>query len=152
MNQDLVNEYVEKIEPILSLAKKAYGSREQDTPQHRASREYTRLLREFHHRGGSLPTLAKNLGVAYAGVRRRVVMSDVSVSELRPKVRVKDQDIKASANRIRFAKQQSVSQYHTQIADEYKMGISLSALAKELGLSSAAPLYYGVQRSVQRSR
>ncbi len=152
MNQDLVNEYVEKIEPILSLAKKAYGSREQDTPQHRASREYTRLLREFHHRGGSLPTLAKNLGVAYAGVRRRVVMSDVSVSELRPKVRVKDQDIKASANRIRLAKQQSVSQYHTQIADEYKMGISLSALAKELGLSSAAPLYYGVQRSVQRSR
>lgn len=152
MNQELVNEYYEKIEPIISLAKRAYGSRDQNTPQHEASREYTRLLREFHHRGGSLPTLAKKLGVAYAGVRRRVVMSDVSVSELRPKVRVKDQDIKASANRIRIAKQQGVDKYHEQIADEYKQGISLSAIAKELGLSSAAPLYYGVQRSVQRSR
>jgi len=147
---ELIEEYVAKIEPILPMAKKAYGARNQNTPAHDASREYTRLLKEFHIRGGSLPKLAKRLDVAYAGVRRRVVMSEVVVSSIRPKDRVKDQDIKAAANRVRIAKQGSVDQYHDQLADEYKSGISLSNLAKELGLSSAAPLYYGVQRSIQR--
>ncbi len=81
MNAELVQEYKEKIEPILPLAKKAYGSREQQTPAHNASREYTRLLIEFHKRGGSLPKLAKELKVAYAGVRRRVVMDDEEVKK-----------------------------------------------------------------------
>lgn len=147
---ELIEEYAAKIEPILPMAKKAYGARNQISPAHDASREYTRLLKEFHARGGSLPKLAKRLDVAYAGVRRRVVMSNVAVSDIRPKVRLKDQDIKASANRVRFAKQQGVDRYHDQLADEYKKGISLSNLAKEIGLSSAAPLYYGVQRSMQR--
>lgn len=151
MKNELLEEYVEKIEPILPLAKRAFGSRNQSTPQHDASREYTRLLKEFHLRGGSLSDLSKRLGVAYAGLRRRVIMNDVSVSEIRPKTRVKDQDIKAAANRVREAKAHSVTSYHDQLAEEYRNGISLSNLAKELGLSSAAPLYYGVQRSIQRN-
>jgi lambda repressor-like predicted transcriptional regulator len=151
MKNELLEEYVEKIEPILPLAKRAFGSRNQSTPQHDASREYTRLLKEFHLRGGSLSDLSKRLGVAYAGLRRRVIMNDVSVSEIRPKIRVKDQDIKAAANRVREAKAHSVTSYHDQLAEEYRNGISLSNLAKELGLSSAAPLYYGVQRSIQRN-
>lgn len=151
MSNELTEEYASKIDPILDLAKKAYGSRNQSTPQHDASREYTRLLKEYHLRGGSLPALAKRLGVAYAGVRRRVVMSDVSVSSIKPSTRSKEQDIKAAANRIRIAKQQGVDKYHDQLAEEYKNGISLSNIASELGLSSAAPLYYGVQRSIQRN-
>ena len=59
MNAELVQEYKTKIQPILPLAKKAFGSRNQETPAHDASREYTRLLIEFHKRGGSLPQLAK---------------------------------------------------------------------------------------------
>lgn len=55
---DLVAEYKAKIEPLFPLAKKAYGSRGQNTPAHKASREYTRLLVEFSERGGSLPELA----------------------------------------------------------------------------------------------
>lgn len=147
---ELIEEYAARIEPILSMAKKAYGSRSQSTPAHEASREYTRLLKEFHARGGSLPKLANRLDVAYAGVRRRVVMSDVVVSSIRPKTRVKDQDIKAAANRVRLAKHHNRERYHDQLADEYRSGISLANLAAELGLSSAAPLYYGVQRSIQR--
>jgi hypothetical protein len=147
---ELIEEYAAKIEPILPMAKKAYGARNQTSPAHDASREYTRLLKEFHARGGSLPKLAKRLDVAYAGVRRRVVMSNVVVSDIRPKTRLKDQDIQAAANRVRVAKNEGVDRYHDQLADEYKNGISLSNLAKELGLSSAAPLYYGVQRSMQR--
>ncbi len=64
MNAELVQEYKTKIQPILPLAKKAFGSRNQETPAHDASREYTRLLIEFHKRGGSLPQLAKALKVA----------------------------------------------------------------------------------------
>lgn len=147
---ELIEEYAVRIEPILSMAKRAYGLRSQSTPAHEASREYTRLLKEFHARGGSLPKLANRLDVAYAGVRRRVVMSDVVVSSIRPKTRVKDQDIKAAANRVRLAKHHNREHYHDQLADEYRSGISLANLAVELGLSSAAPLYYGVQRSIQR--
>jgi hypothetical protein len=151
MSQELVEEYASKIEPILPIAKRAFGSRNQDTPAHNASREYTRLLTEFHGKGGSLPLLAKRLHVAYAGVRRRVVMNDISVSLVKPKIRIKDQDIRSAALRVNKAKSQDVDAYHDQLAEEYKAGISLSNLAKELGLSSAAPLYYGVQRSLQRN-
>lgn len=152
MSQELVEEYASLIEPILPIAKKAYGSRNQETPAHNASREYTRLLTEFYNKGGSLPLLAKRLHVAYAGVRRRVVMNDISVSLVKPKIRVKDQDIRSAAQRVNKAKAENVDSYHDQLADEYKAGISLSNLAKELGLSSAAPLYYGVQRSLQRNK
>ena len=152
MSYELVEEYAVKIEPILPIAKKAYGSRTQSTPAHEASREYTRLLREFHSKGGSLPLLAKRLHVAYAGVRRRVVMDNISVSAAKPKIRIKDQDIKGAALRVMRAKARDVDAYHDQLAEEYKAGISLSNLAKEMGLSSAAPLYYGVQRSLQRNQ
>lgn len=152
MSNSLVEEYAEKIRPILSLAKQAYGRRSQDSPAHKASRQYTQLLKEFYNKGGSLPLLAKNLGVAYAGVRRRVVMSDISVSGFKPKVRLKEQDIVGAALRVSQAREKDGDLYHDQLAEEYKAGISLSNLAKELGLSSAAPLYYGVQRSLQRNR
>lgn len=152
MSQELVEEYASKIEPLLPVAKKAYGSRNQETPAHDASREYTRLLREFHSKGGSLPMLARRLKVNYAGVRRRVVMSDISVSIVKPKIRVKNQDITSAAKRVLDAKAKDVDSYHDQLAIEYRNGISLSNLAKEMGLSSAAPLYYGVQRSIQRNQ
>lgn len=152
MSKELVEEYAEKIEPVLPLAKQAYGRRNQDSPAHRASRQYTQLLKEFYNKGGSLPLLAKRLNVAYAGVRRRVVMSDVSVSLFKPKTRLRDQDIVGAARRVREAREKDGDLYHDQLAEEYKSGISLANLAKELGLSSAAPLYYGVQRSLQRNK
>lgn len=153
MNDQLVQEYKEKIEPLLILAKKAYGSRNQDTPAHNASREYTRLLIEYQKRGGSLPKLAKELKVAYAGVRRRVVMNSVAVASIKPSVRSLRQSdaVDNAAIRVKKAKETGVNEYHDQLAKEYTAGVSLSALAKALGLSSAAPLYYGVQRSLQRS-
>ena len=152
MSNELVEEYAKMIAPILPQAKRAYGARNQVSPAHQASREYTRLLTEFYNKGGSLPLLAKKLNVAYAGVRRRVVMNDVSVSSYKPKVRLKNQDIKSAAMRVTSARQKDGDLYHDQLAEEYQAGISLSNLAKELGLSSAAPLYYGVQRSLQRKK
>jgi hypothetical protein len=151
MNDNLVREYKEKIEPILPLAKKAYGSRKQKTPAHEASRKYTELLSEFQSKGGSLPELARELNVAYAGVRRRVVMKNVAVASVRPKVRILDQEsVILAAERVKKSKENGVSSYHDQLAKEYENGIPMSGLARGLGLSSAAPLYYGIQRSLQR--
>jgi hypothetical protein len=151
MNDNLVKEYKEKIEPILPLAKKAYGSRNQTTPAHEASKKYTELLSEFQLKGGSLPDLARELNVAYAGVRRRVVMKNVTVASVRPKVRILDQEsVLLAAERVKKSKEDGVNSYHDQLAKEYESGIPMSGLARGLGLSSAAPLYYGIQRSLQR--
>lgn len=150
VNTNLVEEYKIQIEPLLPLAKRAYGSRTQDTPAHKASREYTRLLTEFYNRGGSLPALSQALCVAYAGVRRRVVMQDVTVSNIKPRIKPKTEGIEDSINRIKIAKPGTVDEYHDAITFEYEAGVSLAAIARGMGLSSAAPLYYGVQRSLQR--
>lgn len=147
---DLVLEYAEKIRPILPLAKKAYGARTQSSPEHQASRQYTELLLEFQSKGGSLPQLATTLNVAYPGIRRRVVMNGVSVSSIKPKTRATRQENLDAAQRVKQAKEIGVDQYHDQLASEYRNGVSLSVLARELGLSSAAPLYYGVQSSLKR--
>ena len=150
MDENLVQEYKSKIEPILPLAKKAFGARSKSSPAHDASREYTKLLIEYYKRGGSLPKLAKELKVAYAGVRRRVVMDDVAVSREKTSIRLTPEQVQEAAKRVIQAKGESVDAYHDQLAKEYQSGISLANLAKAMGLSSAAPLYYGVQRSLQR--
>lgn len=148
---DLVAQYKAKIEPLFPLAKKAYGSRSQNTPAHKASQEYTRLLVEFYEKGGSLPELAKALGVAYPGLRRRVAMKDVSISQVKPRRKANKSDLPAAIERVRIARQsKDVNAYHDQLAEEYKKGFSLQDIAKGLGLGSAAPLYYGAQRSLQK--
>lgn len=150
MDNALVTQYANVIRPLLPLAKKAYGAKTQDTPAHQASRKYTELLTEFYNRGGSLPALAKELGVAYAGVRRRVIMQNVSVSHIKPKKKPKTEGIEDSVARIKEAKAGTADEYHSAIAKEYEDGVSLAAIARQMGLSSAAPLYYGVQRTLQR--
>lgn len=153
MTDELTLQYAKKIKPILPLAKKAYGSRNQNTPQHKASRQYTELLLEYYDKGGSLPQLAEELDVAYAGLRRRIVMKDVTVESVKPKrIKYTEKEIQAAAKRVEKARDKSVEDYHDQLAEEYVRGIPLSNLAREIGLSSAAPLYYGVQRSLQRRK
>lgn len=150
---ELVEEYAQRIEPLLPLAQKAYGSRSRRGPEHDASRAYTALLSEFQSRGGSLPLLAKRLKVAYAGMRRRVAMRDISASSFRPRTttRREPEEIIQATQRVLIAKDKGTDEYHDQLAKEYRSGIAFSVLARSLGLSSAAPLYYGVQRSIQRN-
>jgi hypothetical protein len=149
--EDLVAQYKAKIEPLFPLAIKAYGSRSQNTPAHKASREYTRLLVEFYSLGGSLPELAKALKVAYPGLRRRVVMESVSISNIKPQKKANRSELPLAVERVKIARQSGdVSNYHKQLAEEYKSGFSLQDIAKGLGLGSAAPLYYGAQRSLQK--
>jgi hypothetical protein len=149
---ELLEEYVEKVTPYVSLAKKAYGGRNRSSDAHRASREYTRLLVEYYKKGGSLIELGKRINSSYPGLRRRVAMNDVSVAEAKPPIKIKNNDIDSAVERVMAAKKISIENYHDQLSFEYSTGVSLFGLAKKMGLSSAAPLYYGVQRSLLRKK
>ena len=150
---DLVEKYADLIAPHLDLAKRAYGAKTQTTPAHNASREYTRLLVEFNENGGSLIKLAKRIGVSYSGVRRRVFTSTVpSVkSTRRQRSTINQSTIEEAVARVTSAKSRGIEAYHHQLHDEYYSGIPMNVLAKALGISNAAPLYYAIQRHYKRT-
>jgi len=152
-NTELLEEYSEKMIELLPLARRAFGPKDQDTPNHVASREYTRLLVEFHARGGSLTDLANRLGVAYSGLRRRLFTSDIpSVRRVRlPKGTISVADVEAAAARVKIARDISTGEYHRQLHAEFTQGIPMNMLARQLGISNAAPLYYGVQSHEKRT-
>ncbi len=139
--------YAVQIEPLLDLAKKAYGSRDTISPQHDASREYTRLLVEFYNDGeGSLLDMAKRLNVQYAGVRRRVVNADVKPSSHRKRMKFDEEVYDAAVKQIREAQQLGTYEYHLMLFNQWQAGLSMAKIAEKMGLSSANPLYYGVNK------
>jgi hypothetical protein len=152
-NKAITEEYAEKMRPLLPLAQKAYGAKDQDTPAHSASRQYTELLVEFSKNGGSLSDLAVTLGASYSGMRRRIFTAEMPTMKNTHSRRKHDQEtIDAAVERVREARKYGPAKYHEQLAAEYYgNGISLSVIAKGLGISNAAPLYYGVQRHAQRT-
>jgi transposase-like protein len=151
MTTDLVSEYAPRLEELLPLAKRAYGSRTNNTPEHAASREYTRLLVEYTENGGSLVAMAKELGVTYAGLRRRVTTDALPSLPARTRSRLTEEETELAIKRINDAKLRGPEAYHDQLAKEYANGASLAKIAKGLGLSSSQPLYFGVQRSMLRA-
>ena len=88
MSEAMLQDYAPKLEKLLPLAQKAYGLRTTDSPAHVASREYTNLLKEYYDNGGSLVAMAKELDVAYAGLRRRVFMIDAPMRDARTHSRI----------------------------------------------------------------
>lgn len=149
MKDELLESYVAQIRPHLELAKKAYGSRNTDSPQHEASREYTRLLVEFYRKGGSLLQISKELEVTYAGIRRRVTTANIPPATSRNRSKATEAEVYEAVLRIKAAKDSGdVDIYHESLRREYEdNGISLNKLAKAMGLSSSNPLYYGVART-----
>jgi AraC-like DNA-binding protein len=147
-NNKLVEVYAPLLIDLLPLARQAYGSRNTKSPQHDASREYTRLLVEYYNQGGSLIAIARAVGVTYAGVRRRVTTVGVAPSAKRSRSKATPEQLAEAVERIKIAKEQSVEDYHEALRHEYEdNGISLTKIAKALGLSSSNPLYYGVART-----
>lgn len=147
MKEQLLSEYADQIRPLLPLAKKAFGARTHVTPAHQASQEYTRLLVEYHDKGGSLLALAKELEVAYAGLRRRIVTANASAPSYRGHSAATPEETAAAVERVRLAKASGTTSYHDQLLKEYEAGVSLGKIASGLGLSGANPLYYGVHRA-----
>lgn len=150
MSEALLQNYAPKLEKLLPLAHKAYGLRSTESPAHVASREYTALLKEYYDNGGSLVAMAKELDVAYAGLRRRVFMVDAPTRPTRSHSRIEPADFEKAVARVKEAKEFGPERYHQQLLAEYEAGVSLGKLAQALGLSSSNPLYYGVQRARQR--
>ena len=144
------SEYTEKLERLLPLAKRAFGSRTHNTPAHHASREYTRLLVEYYEAGGSLVSMARELGVTYAGLRRRVMTASLPTLPTRSRSRATPEETEAAIERVLAAKAVGVEEYHTALAEEYTNGVSLAKIARGLGISSSQPLYFGVQRALIR--
>jgi hypothetical protein len=148
MSEQLVEHYAPLLKELLPLARKAYGSRNTKSPQHDASREYTRLLVEYYSKGGSLIAISNAVGVTYAGVRRRVTTVDIAPATKRVRSKATPEQLAEAIERIKIAKDKSVEEYHEALRHEYEdNGISLTKIAKGLGLSSSNPLYSGVART-----
>ena len=148
MKDELLETYGLQMAQLLPLARKAYGSRDTISPQHDASREYTRLAVEFYAKGGSLLALAKYLGVTYAGLRRRVITDEVPVAKTRNRSKATPEEVAEAVSRILSARSVDTDHYHKQLRVEYETNkISLAKIAKAMGLSSANPLYYAVNRT-----
>jgi hypothetical protein len=148
MSEQLVEHYAPLLKELLPLARKAYGSRNTKSPQHDASREYTRLLVEYYSKGGSLIAISNAVGVTYAGVRRRVTTVGIEPATKRTRSKATPEQLAEAVERIKIAKDKSVGEYHEALRHEYEdNGISLTKIAKGLGLSSSNPLYYGVART-----
>lgn len=145
-NDELVEKYTALIEPLLPLAQKAYGPRDQDTPQHEASRLYTKYLCDFYSEGGSLLDLSKKLGVNYAGMRRRITTASLPPRKSRPLVSFSDEEYSKAVDAIIVAKSGGTEIYHRTVKDYYDQGYSMKKLANLMGLSSANPLYFGVNQ------
>jgi len=146
-DNDRLEHYAAKIEPLLPLAKRAYGSRDTVSVQHDASREYTRLLVEFYNDGqGSLLDMAKRLNVTYAGLRRRVTTNDVKPSSHRPRRKFDEAVYDAAVEDILAAKEVGTYEYHLTLHKYWAMGLSISKVAYKMGLSSANPCYYGINK------
>ena len=142
----LLAAYVPRMVPLLAMAKKAFGSRDTVSPQHDASREYTRLLCEFYAANGSLLSLAATLGVTYAGLKRRVNTACVTPLSGRERKKFDIEVYEAAVVEIQEAKATDSSTYHLALKKYYDKGLSMARVATHMGLSSANPLYYGITK------
>jgi len=143
--KDLTEEYAAQINPLLALAKRAYGSRNHKSDAHDASRRYTELLVEYYGKGGSLVSLASALGVTYAGMRRRIVTANLPVTA-GARSSLSLEETQSAIERILAAKTQSTEAYHVQLYKEYNAGVSFAKVADALKLSSSQPLYHGMNK------
>jgi len=142
----MTQEYAALVAPLLPLAVRAYGSRDTVSPQHDASREYTRLLCEYYAKRGSLLDMAAALGVTYAGLRRRVTTASLKPSSGRARTKYPQEVYDAALAEIIVAKLTSTEEYHLALHKYFEAGLSMAKVADMLGLSSANPIYYSINR------
>jgi hypothetical protein len=143
---ELLNEFLPKLQPLVEEATKAFGSRATESHAHDISRMYTELLVEFDAKGGSLLQMATALGTSYPALRRRVMTSAVAPLARSKKSKATQDDYAEAVLYIKEAKTHGTTVYHHAIKNLYDRGISLNKLAKAMGLGSAYPLYYGLNK------
>lgn len=149
--KELLTTYFSAIAAHKYLATQAFGSRATESAEHDASREYTRLLTEYAKKGGSLLKMAEALGVTYPSLRRRVMTSVIEPLPRSKRSKATTEQYAEAVKQIEIAKTYGVEEYHDTIYSLYKSGIALNRLATELGLKSAYPLYYGLNKARMRA-
>lgn len=150
--KELLTTYFSDIAACKYMATQAFGSRATDSAEHDASREYTRLLAEYADKGGSLLKMAEALGVTYPSLRRRVMTSVIEPLPRSKRSTATAAQYEKAVQQIEIAKTYGVEEYHDTIRSLYEGGIALNRLATELGLKSAYPLYYGLNKSRIRNQ
>lgn len=147
----LLAEYYPQVAKFKYLATQAFGSRATESTEHEASREYTRLLKEYSDKGGSLLKMAEALEVTYPSLRRRVMTAEIAPLKRHRKSRASTADYQWAAEYLEDAKLKGTEQYHDAIYEVYKQDISLNKLAPYVGLKAAYPLYYGLNKARMRA-
>ena len=152
MKLDVLDEYIKPLSELAPIAMKAFGSRATDSTAHDASAKYTALLVEFTDKGGSLLMLADALGVTYPALRRRVMTANIAPLPRSTRSKKDDYAHDLLAKHLQTVKLASpTKEYHDTIRRAYDDGFSLNKLARFMGLKSAYPLYYGLNKSRMRS-
>lgn len=150
---ELLHQYLPELQTLKPQAEAAYGSRATDSANHEASRQYTSTIKEYAEKGGSLLMLAEALGVTYPALRRRVMTADIRPLDRGHRSTATEpeyQSAVANLQALRARKDQTI-EYHDTLLSYYNAGFSINRLAKELGLKSAYPLYYGINKARLRA-
>lgn len=141
INTTLVDEYAEKLRPLLPLAGKAYGTQGPTSPARHASDEVNRLLLEYVKHGGNITHLANELEgvISLPGLRRRLRSARTRNGKLlgglttTRKRGSKDPELVAKgAHRIDQARNVSPEKYGEAVRDVYGQGISLTAVGEKM--------------------
>ena len=142
----LVNKFERDAKALTQVAQKAYGSRATESYAHDVSRAFTELLVRYTNEGGSLIMLGERIGMTYPALRRRVMTADVAPLPRSTRSTAEASEYPPVAERLNMIKKVSTFAYHSAIKEAYDKGLSLNKLATYMGLKSAYPLYYGLNK------
>lgn len=143
------SEIADLIRPLLPLAKKAYGSQAPDSDPRKASEEINAYILFYVERGGRIPELAQHLegDISLSGLRRRVRIArgaDTSAYEgqeqvvgrvSRPRGKKDPESVSEAVRSIQEARKQGGRVYGDAVRRAYDDGISLKAIADQIGIS-----------------
>lgn len=142
-------EYADKIRPLLANAKRAYGSQAAGSPAREASEAVNAYLLMYVEANGQIPDLARQLegDISLSGLRRRIrIARGIDASSMEGKEQVvgrtprprgkKDPELVTEAvNKIQAARKVGGRAYGDAVRAAYDDGISLKAIADEIGIS-----------------
>jgi hypothetical protein len=143
VNTELVHEYAERLRPLLPLASKAYGTQRPDSAPRRASDEVNKIILEYaDQRGGNMTHLATELegSISLPGLRRRLRSArggslSAEYSFARKRGTKDPEKVEAAAKKIDEARNVNSLAYAQAVREVYAAGISLSAVARALGIN-----------------
>ena len=143
INTTLVEDYAEQLRPLLPVARTAYGTQGPESGPRLASQRVNKLLVEYvDEHGGNVTHLANELGtdlISLAGLRRRLrsARSGHTLGTTTSKKRGSKDPARVieAAKRIGVARSEGTSRYGAEVRAVYDEGVSLAAVADELGVS-----------------